>query len=200
MEIVIATHNRNKVKEISSKLKIPGIKFFTLDNFKDFPEVIEDKSTLKGNAVKKACEVNTSTNYISLADDTGLEVDYLKGAPGVYSARFAGAGCTYQDNNMKLLKLLENIPANKRGALFKTVIAIKVHGKDPLIVEGRCRGRIALKLRGRKGFGYDPLFIPSGYRKTYAEMSLSFKNRISHRGKALDKVKKVLVNLINTQK
>lgn len=197
MEIVIATHNRNKIKEVSEKLKIPGLNILTLDNFRNFPEVIEDRSTLEGNAEKKACEVNSRTKHISLADDTGLEVDFLKGAPGIYSARFAGEGCTYQDNNIKLLKLLDGIPQSKRGALFRTVIAIKIPGKKTIIVEGGCRGIIALKNRGKKGFGYDPIFIPSSYKKTYAEMSLSFKNRISHRGKALEKAKKVLMKLIN---
>ncbi|MFH1074550.1 MAG: RdgB/HAM1 family non-canonical purine NTP pyrophosphatase [Candidatus Firestonebacteria bacterium] len=199
MEIVLATKNRNKVKEISEKLKIPGLTILTLDNFRNFPEVIEDRSTLEGNAIKKTSEVSSRTKHMALADDTGLEVDCLKGAPGVYSSRFAGAGCTYKDNNIKLLKLLLNIPQGKRGALFRTIIAIKIPGKKPVIVEGRCRGAISLKVKGEKGFGYDPVFIPSGYKKTYAEMSLSFKNRISQRGKALDKAKKVLLRLIKRE-
>jgi len=196
LEIVLATRNRNKVKEISEKLKIPELSILNLDNFKNFPEVIEDRRTLEGNAVKKASEISSRTKHITLADDTGLEVDILNGAPGVYSARFAGEGCTYQDNNIKLLKLLSNAPKSKRGALFRTVVAIKVPGKKAITVEGRCRGRIDVKLSGTKGFGYDPVFIPSGYKKSYAGMSLSFKNKISHRGKALDKAKKLLLKLM----
>ncbi|OGF48485.1 MAG: non-canonical purine NTP pyrophosphatase, RdgB/HAM1 family [Candidatus Firestonebacteria bacterium RIFOXYC2_FULL_39_67] len=200
MEIVLATRNRNKIREISKKLKTFGLKFLTLDNFRNFPEVIENKDTLEENAVKKASEISSCTGHISLSDDTGLEVDYLKGAPGVYSARFAGEGCSYQDNNIKLLKLLSNVPLSKRGALFRTVIVIKIPGKKPVILEGRCRGKISFAINGKKGFGYDSIFIPSGYKKTYSEMSLSSKNRISHRGKALDKVKKVLVRLIKIRK
>jgi len=200
VEIVLATRNRGKVKEISKKLKIPGLKMLTLDDFKNIPEVVEDKNTLEGNASKKACEVHERTKYISLADDTGLEVDFLKGAPGVYSARFAGTGCTYLDNNLKLLKLMAKAPASKRGALFRTVIAVKLPGEKPVILQGVCRGKIALNLRGKKGFGYDPIFIPAGYKKTYGEMALTLKNRISHRGKALEKAKKYLLKLINKQK
>ncbi len=196
MEIVLATRNKNKIKEISRALKIPGLNILTMDNFRNIPEVIEDRRTLKENALKKASEVNSRTGHISLSDDSGLEVDFLKGAPGVYSARFAGEGCTYQDNNNKLLRSLDGVPQSKRGALFRTVIVIKVPGREPVVVEGRCRGKIAFKNKGSRGFGYDPIFIPSNYKKTYAEMSLSYKNRISHRGKALEKAKRVLLSLM----
>jgi XTP/dITP diphosphohydrolase len=200
LEIVLATRNRNKIIEISRKLKIPGLKIRTLSSFRNIPEIIEDRPTLEGNATKKAIEVSRRTKHISLADDTGLEVDYLKGAPGIYSARFAGKGCTYKDNNIKLLKLLSDVPMSKRGALFRTVMAIKIPGKTPVIVEGFCRGKIAFRLQGDKGFGYDAVFIPNGYKKNYAQMSLFFKNRISHRGKALDKAKEILIGLLKQKK
>jgi len=198
LEIVLATRNRNKIKEISAKLKDSGIKILTLDDYKAFPEVIENRKTIEGNAAKKAFEVGKFTKKLSIADDTGLEVDYLKGAPGVYSARFAGKGCNYLDNNIKLLKLLQGVKGKERSAKFRTVIAIALPGGKILFTEGVCKGIIAEKMSGRKGFGYDPLFIPLGYKKTYAQMSLANKNRISHRGKALDKAKKILLKLIKT--
>lgn len=200
MEIVLATRNRNKIKEITRKMKIPGVKYLTLDDFGEFPEVIENKKTLYGNAGKKAVEVRKFTKIISIADDTGLEVEYLRGAPGVFSARFAGKACTYLDNNKKLLRLLKNVPSNKRSALFRTVIAVSIPGKKTLFVEGACKGTIAFEMKGRKGFGYDPVFIPAGHKITYAQMPLTFKNRISHRGKALEKTKKVLLRLIKRAK
>ena len=200
MEVVLATRNRNKIREIEEKINIPALKFLTLDDFEKFPEVVEDKPTIKGNAAKKAREVGKFTKKISIADDTGLEVDFLKGAPGVYSARFAGEGCSYLDNNKKLLKLLKGVEDKNRKARFITVIAISDGGKKPVLVKGVCSGKISAELKGAKGFGYDPVFIPSDHNKSYAEMSLALKNKISHRGKALDKAKWLLLRLIKRQK
>jgi XTP/dITP diphosphohydrolase len=195
-EIVLATRNKHKVEEIANILKGCPVKILSLDNFKDVPDVIEDKPTLKGNAVKKAKSVAICLKKWALADDTGLEVEYLKGEPGVYSARFAGPGCTYDDNNRKLLGLLKGVPKSKRRAQFRCVIALSDAKGRTKTVEGNICGYICRKAKGKKGFGYDPIFFVPGYKKTFAQLRMRDKNKISHRGKALNKARELIEGII----
>jgi len=196
MKLVVATRNKDKLKEIKTLLKGLQIKVISLNSFKDVPEVIEDGKTLEANARKKAIQVSRHLKKLAVADDSGLEVPVLGNRPGVYSARFSGKGVTYSSNNKKVLRLLRGTPISKRTACFRCVIAVADKGKVVGIAEGRCRGRIGFEPKGRAGFGYDPIFVPNGHKKTFAEMGLKKKNRISHRGKALVKAKKLIIDFL----
>ena len=156
------------------------------------PEIKEDGNSLRENAIIKAEAALKKTGYISMADDSGLEVYALDNKPGVHSARFAGENVDYSANNEKLLKLMRHIPEENRGACFRCVIAIAHPGEDTEVVEGRCEGAIALEPKGINGFGYDPVFIDPAFGKTFAELTFSEKNKISHRSKALAKACKIL--------
>lgn len=184
-QLVLATRNPHKVREISELLSDTGLTVLSFRDLPDLPEVEEDGETLEQNAVKKAATIAAVTGLPSLADDTGLEVDALDGAPGVVSARYAGAGATYHDNNRKLLSALAGVPLSRRGASFRCVVALAVPGEPIRSVEGRTGGVILEEPRGQAGFGYDPLFLPDGHDRTYAEMGPSEKNAVSHRGKAV---------------
>jgi len=197
MKLVVATRNKDKLKEIKTLLKGLPIKVISLNSFKDVPEVIEDGKTLEANARKKAIQVSRHLKKLAVADDSGLEVPVLGNRPGVYSARFSGNGATYSSNNKKVLRLLKGTPISKRTACFRCVIAVADKGKVVGIAEGRCRGRIGFEPKGRAGFGYDPIFVPNGHKKTFAEMGLKKKNRISHRGKALVKAKKLIIDFLD---
>jgi XTP/dITP diphosphohydrolase len=187
MQLLVATRNRHKLKEIAAILADLGLDIRCAADIPSLAEVHEDGATLADNAIKKAVETAKAANMLTLADDTGLEVDALNGAPGVRSARFAGDDASYHDNNKKLLKLLEGVPAEKRAARFRCVVAIAHENGLVDTVEGICNGTIVAEERGGGGFGYDPLFLPDGQVKTFAELSPDVKNRISHRGKALQK-------------
>lgn len=193
-KIIIGTKNKDKLRELRSLLKGSRAKVMSLADLSACPDIVEDGKSFETNAAKKARVYSRLTGFLTLADDSGLEVSVLKGRPGVYSARFAGPGCTYQDNNRKLLKLLEEIPVGKRRAKFVCVAALYNKGRRVALVRGECAGRIARAPRGRNGFGYDPVFIPDGFKKTFAELSAKTKNRISHRGKALAEAKRALLN------
>ncbi|MDI9495923.1 MAG: XTP/dITP diphosphatase [Bacillota bacterium] len=184
--IILSSGNAHKVKEIKSILKDLPFEVVSKNDlgYEDF-DVEEDGSTLEENALKKAEELHKLTKGIVIADDTGLYVDAIKGEPGVYSARYAGEDATYADNNKKLLNKLRNVPMEKRTAYFKTVIAIVFEDGSKMTVEGICKGHIASQERGNRGFGYDPLFVPEGNDKSFAEMSEEEKNKISHRSNAL---------------
>ena len=146
------------------------------------------------NALIKARTVAKKVkNAIIMADDTGLEVDYLAKAPGVYSARFAGPGCTYDDNNKKLLRLLRGVPAGQRQAVFRTVVAVVFPDKTEALAEGRIKGQIATRQKGKNGFGYDPVFFIPSHKRTYAEMDLREKNMVSHRQKAVKNALKLIL-------
>jgi XTP/dITP diphosphohydrolase len=219
--LLIATRNAHKVGEIQAILG-SQFQFLTLNDFPAAPKVIEDADTFAGNATKKAVELamwlngkHPTPNFV-LADDSGLEVDALNGAPGVHSARFAAldrsadgssANSPDADNNAKLLRLLKDIPMEKRMARFRCVIAFvsvpgkKVESASPVcfandfeaqIFDGACEGRILLEPRGQNGFGYDPLFVPAGFAQTFAELGEDVKNQLSHRAKALEKLKRYL--------
>ena len=190
-EIILATGNKHKVEEITDILKDLPIKIKPMTDFEKYPEVVEDGQTLEDNAKKKAAEVAKYFNSWAVADDTGLEVNYLKGAPGVYSSRYAGEHCTYNDNNQKLLKALNGVPLENRQAQFRCVIALSnPQGEIKIIAEGKIKGYIALELSGAEGFGYDPLFYVPKYEKTFAKLGEEIKNKISHRALALENFKK----------
>jgi XTP/dITP diphosphohydrolase len=201
MKLVLATTNNDKIREMRKVLNGLPLEILTYHDFDDFPNAIEDQSTIAGNAEKKAKAIWNEFQIPALADDTGLFVDALDGAPGVYSSRFAGKNASYKDNRRKLLKLLKDTPFEKRTAEFRTVIALVIQSDKVITVEGRCKGYIAFEERGEEGFGYDPIFIYDSTQKTFAEMPLEEKNKISHRGIALQKIKNVLQELLaNNQK
>lgn len=188
MELVIATRNAGKLREIRHLLAGVGIAVLGLESFPELPEVEEDGETFAANAEKKARTIARLTGRPVLADDSGLEVDALDGAPGVYSARYAGPGASDADNNRKLLSALVAVPADRRQAAFRCVMAYCSPNGDCTLFEGRLAGLVLDAPRGDRGFGYDPLFLVPEYAKTLAELPLEVKNRISHRGQALRKV------------
>lgn len=229
MKIVIATRNKKKEKEIKDLLKDLNIEVITLDKFKKSPNIEEDGLTFADNAVKKALAIADYTGLLTLADDSGLEVEALNGAPGVFSARFAGKKADDLKNNEKLLKLLKGLPKSGRKARFTCAIAIAVKTMDSTfrnhtsarayhadrnfpfnkgglrgisnanlkcdvpkvvkIIQESTVGYITESRLGKSGFGYDPVFIPRGYNKTFAQLGGEVKNKISHRAKALKKAK-----------
>lgn len=186
MKLLLATNNLDKISEIKNKLIGLRFEILTLKDVVKNVDVIEDSDTLEGNALKKAKEFYEATGIPAIADDTGLFVDALSGEPGVYSSRYAGDDATYDDNCNLLLKNLNGIPIEKRSAYFKTVICFYKNPEEQYFFEGIVRGKITENKRGAAGFGYDPVFIPDGFDKTYAEMSLEEKNYLSHRAKSLE--------------
>lgn len=191
--IVIATNNKKKKRELEKILKSLKVKVMNLDDTGiHVPLVIEDGKTFRQNAIKKALIFSHYIKELILADDSGLVVKALGGKPGVRSARFAHTKATDKENNEKLLKLMRNIPMKKRQATFISVVAIAENGDLVGISEGRCPGSIGFKSKGKNGFGYDPIFTPKGHNRTFAELTQAFKNRISHRAKALRGAKPVI--------
>jgi len=186
--LVLATANPDKAAEMAALLAGLGLALRTRADFADLPEVEETADSFAGNAILKAQTLCAATGLPALGDDSGLCVDPLGGAPGVLSARYAGPGCTYADNNRQLLAALEGVPDAERGARFVCVVAVARPGEPAVTFEGACTGRIAAAPRGDRGFGYDPLFVPgpadnpAGH--TFAEMDPAEKARISHRARA----------------
>lgn len=197
-KLILSSGNAHKIKEIKEILKDLNIEIVSKDDlgFKDL-DVDEDKDTLEGNAFKKAEELSKLVNGIVIADDTGLFVNALNGAPGVYSARYSGENATDKGNNELLLKNLKDVPMEKRTAYFKTVIAIILEDGLKLKAEGICKGRIGFEVHGTNGFGYDPLFIVEGLGKSFGEMTDEEKNSLSHRANALRNLKNVLGEVLN---
>ncbi|MDA8352536.1 MAG: XTP/dITP diphosphatase [Firmicutes bacterium] len=192
-ELVFATRNRHKVEELDAMFSDAlGIRVVGLDGFGDLPEIVEDRDTFEGNAAKKAENIAAILQRPVAADDSGLEVEVLKGAPGVYSARYSGPGATDARNNEKLLKELTGVPEEKRDAAFVCVLALAFPGEETRIVRGECHGRIAMQPRGEHGFGYDPLFLLPKRGCTMAELPAEVKNRISHRSAATKKMIQLL--------
>ena len=182
-KIVFATHNKNKLAEIQNILKdydVVGLRDIGCET-----DIVEDADDLQGNAKIKADFVSKNYHLNCFADDTGLEVEALNGAPGVYSARYAGEGCSYHDNVVKLLAAMKGI--KNRKARFRTVVALNLNGKQ-YFFEGIVNGKILEEEHGEGGFGYDPIFQPDGYDETFAEMPMEVKNKISHRGRAVQKL------------
>ena len=191
--IVAASKNKHKIEEIEAITKKFGMQVISRDEAGVPPiEVIEDGETFEENSLKKAKEILALCDRITIADDSGLMVDYLGGAPGVYSARFAGEEGNDEKNNEKLLHLLEGLPAQERAAKFVSVITMAFPDGEVLVARGECHGRIIQEPTGENGFGYDPLFVPDGYQKTFAQLSPEEKNEISHRAVALKELERLL--------
>ena len=190
MELVFATNNKHKLEEIQNSLG-NRINILSLKDISFFEEIPEDFDTLKENAQQKARHIFDRYKVNCFADDTGLEIDSLNGAPGVYSARYAGENCTFEDNVQKVLKELDGI--KNRKAKFRTVIALILDGKE-YFFEGSVEGEILTENQGDGGFGYDPIFKPTGFDTSFAEMDLNEKNKISHRGRASKKLIDFLLN------
>ena len=184
MQLVFATNNLNKLKEVQSLIP-SSIKLLSLKDIGCFDEIPETQSTIEGNALQKAEYINAHYGYDCFADDTGLEVDALQGAPGVYSARYGGEQRDANDNMNKLLDELSN--KKNRNAQFKAVVALSLNHNLKTFT-GICKGEITKTKHGENGFGYGPIFKPNGYDISFAEMDLSLKNRIGHRGKAISKL------------
>lgn len=189
MEIVFATHNLHKTEEVRAILG-PGYHILNLPEL-GCPDIPETADTLRGNALQKAQYVVEHYHRNCFADDTGLEIEALDNRPGVYSARYAGEGCSYQDNVLKVLEEMRGI--SNRKACFKTVVALILDGETHLF-EGRVDGVILTEQRGTDGFGYDPIFLPDGFGQTFAEMDAATKNSISHRGQAMRKLAAFLLD------
>lgn len=191
--IIAASSNAHKIKEIQAILNKFDMKVISRDEA-GVPafEIEEDGKTFEENSYKKAYEIMKLTGRTTIADDSGLMVDYLGGAPGVYSARFAGEECDDKKNNEKLLKLLKDRIGDDRRAKFVSVITLIFPDGETITARGECSGRIIGAEAGENGFGYDPLFVPDGYCKTFAQLSEDEKNAISHRAKALEKLEKLL--------
>lgn len=189
MQLVFATNNLNKLQEVQALIP-SNIKLLSLKDIKCFEDIPETQNTIEGNAIQKAEYIKKQYGYDCFADDTGLEVSALNGAPGVYSARYAGEQRDSNDNMEKLLDELKD--KENRTAQFKTIIALYLNNKLYTFT-GICQGTIIKTKQGQKGFGYDPIFKPNGYNKTFAEMDLEKKNTVGHRGKAIDQ----LVNFLN---
>lgn len=186
--LLIATGNRGKIRELKKLLENEPLGLKTLNDFQGIHEVVETGGTFAENALLKAKGYARQTNCWALADDSGLEVEALGNAPGVFSARYAGAGSGDEENLAKLLKELEKIPNAERSARFVCVIAIADdRGEVRFVAEGVCPGTIAPEPRGAGGFGYDPVFVPENYKQTFAELPNSVKQKISHRAEALRK-------------
>ena len=190
-EIVIATHNPDKKKEIMIALRELGVNILSLDSFPEIGEIEETGSTLLENSLIKARTVSAVTGKPAIADDTGLEVDALNGAPGIYSARYAGINVSYEDNVRKLLSEMSKFDMDSRTARFRTVVSFHSSNEE-LWTEGVIEGSITMNAIGKGGFGYDPVFRLRKTGKTFAEMTRKEKNRISHRGVALDKMCQLL--------
>ncbi|MEC7729729.1 MAG: RdgB/HAM1 family non-canonical purine NTP pyrophosphatase [Candidatus Neomarinimicrobiota bacterium] len=192
--LVLATHNPDKQAEMNAVLSDLGLDVIGLDQYPEIDDIPENGTTLLENALIKARAVHLKTGFPALADDTGLEVDALHGAPGVYSARFAGEDATYQDNVKKLLSVMAGVSKQNRTARFRTVVAL-IDSDTELWTEGIIEGLIIREQRGAGGFGYDPIFEAADTGKTFSEMSAAQKNEISHRARALQKMRKKLITV-----
>ena len=190
--LVVATRNAGKLKEIRSILRDLPLEVLSLLDYPEVEPVEEDGETFEANAVKKALHVAASTGSLTLADDSGIEVDALGGAPGVHSARFAGPGATDEANNAKLLKLLEGVADEGRTARFRCVVAIASPDGRVEVAQGACEGLVTRQERGEKGFGYDPVFLVPEHGLTFGELPEELKNSLSHRGRALAAARRVL--------
>ncbi len=194
MKIIFASGNKGKIVEVRKLLSDLGIEIIALPDLEDAPEIIEDADTFEGNAKIKAKVVYDKYELPVIADDSGLSVEQLGGEPGVYSARYAGEGCTYDDNNKKLLRELKKFDSPHKAKFI--CHAVFYDGEEFINSVGELRGEIVHEYKGTHGFGYDPIFCPEGYDKNLAELTLEEKNKISHRGKAFRGLKEKLKELI----
>ncbi|MDP2939539.1 MAG: RdgB/HAM1 family non-canonical purine NTP pyrophosphatase [Candidatus Omnitrophota bacterium] len=191
MQLIVATKNKKKLIEIKDLLQGLNLEIFSLADFPDAPKIEEDGKTFEQNAIKKAATIAMYTKKLTLGEDSGLEVKALKNKPGIYSSRFSGENATDKKNNLKLLRLLRNIPLDKRVAVYKCSVALVDRKKIIYLTTGKCEGKIGLRSRGKFGFGYDPLFIPKGFKETFGKLNPEIKRRISHRAKALKKLRPI---------
>jgi XTP/dITP diphosphohydrolase len=189
--ILLATRNKHKIEEIKTILSDLSLQVLTLNDFPDVPPLKEEGTTFQENSLQKAQTVYKHAKVLALADDSGLEVFFLNGRPGVISARYAGEGATDEENNRKLLSQMMGVAPRRRRAQFRAVLTLLGDGTAET-TEGICSGMLAESPRGTNGFGYDPIFLPDGFSRTYAELTAAEKNTISHRAKALAAMKDVL--------
>jgi XTP/dITP diphosphohydrolase len=195
--LVLASRNQKKLREMSELCNGLGMRVISAGDFPEAPEVEETGHTFAENAALKAAAVASATGHWTVADDSGLAVDALNGAPGVYSARYAGPQANDAQNNERLLSELCEIPDQRRGAAFICCLALAdPAGRIRVQVEGRCRGRLLHEPRGQNGFGYDPLFWIAEYHQTFAELSLAVKSVLSHRARAFERIRPELARLI----
>lgn len=196
MELVVATKNKKKLAEIKELLDDLDLKITSLADYPHSPRIIENGRTFRENAVKKAVRIARFSKKLTLGEDSGLCVDALRGRPGIYSSRFAGKDKSDLKNNLKLLRLLADLPLKKRKAHY--ICAVALADKDGLVAvaQGRCCGLIGFKLKGHFGFGYDPLFVIPKYKKTFAQLGPKIKHKISHRFRALVKAKKIILDYL----
>lgn len=187
--IIFATKNQGKIAEIQEIMKELNLEILSLESAGIDTDIIENGSSFEENAIIKVKEIMKLTNDIVMADDSGLEIDYLNGAPGVYSSRFEGENTPYDIKNNKILSMLEGVPDEKRTARFVCVIAAGFPNGEIITTKGTIEGRIGYEIKGENGFGYDPIFYVSEYNMTTAQMSPQLKNQISHRAKALNQMK-----------
>jgi len=193
LEMLIATNNLSKVKEIKDILDGRQIKILTMKDFPHLPKIEEDGKTYQENAFKKARKISEYTGKICLADDSGLEIEYLKEKPGIYSSRW---GNSDEERINKVLKLLKNVPINKRNAKFVCAAVLVFPDGKTYMVKEECKGIIGFQPKGEHGFGYDPIFLVPEYNKTFAELGDKIKNQISHRGKAMKKMIDIINELV----
>ena len=197
MNLVLATNNEDKIKEIKYLLEDLPITIFSRDDFLEFPDVEETGQSLKENALIKAKAVAEYCDMPALADDTGLEVDALDGAPGIFSSRYAGDNVSYADNVNKLIDEMSKVPKEKRSARFRCVIAVDWNDGNIETVEGVCEGFITEDIQGDQGFGYDPVFYYPPKDKRFSEMTIEEKNMVSHRGLALQNMVGLIMEKVN---
>lgn len=199
LELVVATKNKKKLKEIKDILRGFNLKITSLADYPNPPRIIENGKTFEANAIKKATKIAHFTGKLTMGEDSGLCVDALSGAPGVYSSRFSGKGKSDNQNNLKVLRLLANTPLAKRKAHYVCAIALADKNGFVAVVGGKCDGIIGLKMKGRSGFGYDPMFIVPRYKKTFAQLGPRIKHKMSHRFLALEKAKKIIQKYVEKQ-
>ena len=195
--VIMASGNPKKIKEMAAILESFGMDVKSKDEA-GYAHIdpIEDGSTYEENSLKKAREIMEASGMPTIADDSGLEVEFLDGEPGIYSARFAGDDCNYERNNAKLLSLMEDVPYAERRAKFVTVITMAFPDEKVLVARGECPGHIITEPAGEGGFGYDPVFIPEGYQRTFAQLGPEVKNKISHRARALAELSRQLSEMV----
>ena len=196
LTVVLATSNPGKVREIKKILALKGLNLLCLADLHQKIGIVENGKTFKENAIKKATAVSKRTGLIALADDSGLCVNALNKKPGIRSARFVAPPATPKRLCKKLLRVMKNVPDGKRTAYFVCAVAIARPGKKIKTIEGKVRGSVICQLKGRRGFGYDPVFVPCGSHKTFAQISTAQKNKISHRGIAFRKTRKHLSSIL----
>ena len=200
IKLLVATTNPGKFAEVKDFLRQLPLEVLSLSDLATWPKIIEDGATFEENALKKARALAEYSGYLTLADDSGLEVDALNGAPGIYSARYCGEEGNDKKNNEKLMHELREIPEEKRTGRFVCALALcapKSHGMKEWTVRDSCEGRISFELKGENGFGYDPLFFYPSLGKTFGEIDRAIKATVSHRGKALKKLAEMLPLLVD---